>query len=173
MKLAIFAAAAALAFSSAAAAQPAPDPAAVAAARELLAATGFETQMEQSALQNVQATFATVVEAREKDLGRPMPQDLKAGILALLEADTRAVVAEMKKTALGDAALVYARYFTAAEIRELQALQTHPVMTKAQKVGASLMTDLMQIGIKPAAERQPELQAKIQKLIADWNTKRK
>jgi hypothetical protein len=175
MKLAILAAAAVLAFSSAAGAQSAAaaDPAAVAAAREMLVASGFEGQMEQAALQNVQATFNTVLEAREKELGAPMPQELKAGILSLLQADTRALVAEMRKTALDDAARIYARYFTAAEIEELQALQTHPVMVKAQRVSSGLMTELMQLGIKPAAERQPQLQAKIQKLIADWSKKQK
>lgn len=175
MKFAILAAAAALAVASAASAQSTAtlDQGAIAAAREMLVATGFEAQMEQAALQNVQATFNTVVEAREKDIRARIPQELRAGILALLEADTRILVTEMRKTALQDAARIYARYFTAAEIKELQALQSHPVMVKAQRVSPGLMTELMQLGIKPAAERQPQLQAKIEKLIADWSKKQK
>lgn len=175
MKRAILAAAAALALSSAAGAQPAatPDPAAVAAAREMLVASGFEGQMEQAALQSVRATVDTIVLAREKDGGAPMPQDLKGDLLRLLEADTRGLVTEMKKTALDDAARIYARYFTAAEIKELQVLQTHPVMVKAQQVNPAMMSELMQLGIKPAAERQPELQAKMRKLLDDWNKKQK
>jgi hypothetical protein len=149
------------------------DSAALSAARDYLVSTGFEQQMEQGALQNVKATYNTMVAAREKQTGQPMPQDLKAKVLNLLQAETADVVADMKKTALNEAALIYARYFTAAELKELQALQTHPVMAKVHRVAPSMTSELMQIGIRASEARQPQLQAKIQKLVDDWQQKRR
>ena len=83
------------------------------------------------------------------------------------------MVQDLKKTALEDAARIYARYFTAAEIRELQQLQTRPVMVKAQSVMPQLMPELMQIGIKAAAARQPATQERIRKLVEAWTAKQR
>ena len=179
MKL-VLAAAAALAAASPIAAQtppppvvilPDPDPAAVDAARDLLRSVDFEGQMEQTAQQAARATFDSVLAVEEARQGAPVPPDLKAAVQAVIAAQTSELVAEVKKTGLEEAARIYARYFSAGELRELQQLQTRPVMKKAQAVGPSLLVELSQIGVRVAAARQPQLKAALEQAIADWAAK--
>lgn len=140
----------------------------LAAARDLLRASEFERQMELSAAQSAHATFTTLLEAEEKRQGTSMPDDLRKAVQSVLDDHMSALVAELKRTGLEDAARIYARYFTAEELRELQRLQTHPVMKKAQAIGPLLLGDLMQIGVRAAAERQPALEAELKRVVREW-----
>jgi hypothetical protein len=79
----------------------------------------------------------------------------------------------MKPTALDDAARIYAKYFTAEEIRELQRLQSNPVMAKAQKLAPQLTTDLIQIGMARATARLPALSRQIDVAVHDWFARHK
>jgi hypothetical protein len=144
------------------------DPAGMEAARALLRGSDFEAQMEEGSRHGVSATFDTIISAAEARRGEPMPSDLKDRVkLILLEASDE-MVASMKQTALDDAALVYARYFTADELRELLRLQDNPVMVKFRKVGPAFTAELMQIGVAAAARQMPELQARVQAEIDQW-----
>ncbi|HEX8669873.1 MAG TPA: DUF2059 domain-containing protein [Allosphingosinicella sp.] len=148
------------------------DPAAVAAARDLLRATNYEAQLEETAQRVGEMAFSESIRAQEQQ-GRTLPADLTASVQKVLREETALMVQDLKKTALEDAARIYARYFTAAEIRELQQLQTRPVMVKAQSVMPQLMPELMQIGIKAAAARQPATQERIRKLVEAWTAKQR
>lgn len=145
-----------------------PDSGAVAAAEAFLISTGFEQQLEQSSQKGAEATFETITSEAEKREGRAMPAELKARVKSIMMENMRANVARMKPTALRDAAIIYARYFTAAELAELQRLQTAPVMVKAQRVAPTMMIELMQIGVRSAAQGMPELRAKLTAAIQDW-----
>lgn len=138
------------------------------AARDLLRASDFDRQMELSAQQTAQATFATLLEAEEKRRGMPMPNDLRKAVQSVLDDHMSVLIADLKRTGFDDAARVYARYFTAAELRQLQFLQTHPVMKKAQAIGPLLLSDLMQIGVRASAERQPALEAELKRVVREW-----
>jgi hypothetical protein len=76
----------------------------------------------------------------------------------------------MKRTALEDAAVVYARYFTADELRELLRLQANPVMVKFRMIGPAFTTELMQIGVAAAARQMPEIRARVQAEVDAWAT---
>ncbi len=144
------------------------DPAALEAARSLLRASGFETQMEQVARQNAGATFDTMMAALDRQQDNPAPDDLKASIRAIVIEDVSGIIAEMKLTALDQAAAIYARYFTADELRELERLQSNPVMEKFRRIAPGFITELTQVGIAAAAERMPALQAKVRAAIEDY-----
>jgi hypothetical protein len=147
---------------------PDPDPAAVDAARDLLRSVNLEGQMEQTAQQAARATFDTVIAAEEARQGKPLPADLKVAVRGVVAAQTSEMVVELKKTGLEDAARIYAHYFSADELRELQRLQAQPVMKKAQAVGPTLLIELSQLGVRAAAARQPQVKAALDRAIADW-----
>ncbi len=96
------------------------------------------------------------------------PEDLKASIRAIVIEDVSGIIAEMKLTALDQAAAIYARYFTADELRELERLQSNPVMEKFRRIAPGFITELTQVGIAAAAERMPALQAKVRAAIEDY-----
>jgi hypothetical protein len=128
----------------------------------------FEAQVGKAARQNMDATFNTVMAAQERAAGITFPEDLKQTIHALIQTDTEKLIAEMKPTVLEDTAHVYAKYYTADEIRELQRLQSNPVLAKAQAIAPQFAAELMQIGVRRAADRMPELSRQIKAAVADW-----
>ena len=148
------------------------DPAALEAARSLLRASGYESQMEQTGRQNAAATFETMMATLARQKAEPIPEDLKATVRAIIMEDVEGLIAEMKLTGLDKAAAVYARYFTADELRELERLQSVPVMVKFREVGPSFMTELTQIGIAAAAERMPAMREKIRIAVEAWAASR-
>jgi hypothetical protein len=144
------------------------DPAALEAARALLKASGFESQMEQLARQNAGATFDTMMATLARQEGSAMPDDLKASIRAIVIDDVQGIIADMKLTALDQAAAIYARYFTADELRELERLQSVPVMEKFRRIAPGFITELTQVGVAAAAERMPAMRAKIRAAIEEY-----
>jgi len=159
-------------------AQPAPppivpvaqglDPAALAAARALLEATDFDAQVERSAQLSSQAAFGTMLRTMEQQQQIDFPADLEAELRTILADHMDGFVAELRRTALEDAARVYARYFTAQEIAELQRLQTHPVMVKFQRIAPEVMTELGQIGLAVEAPRMAELDRRMRAAVEGW-----
>lgn len=147
------------------------DPAALEAARSLLEASGFESQFEQIARQNTGATFDTMMAAMSREQGRPVPEDLKRSVRAIIVADAEKLIADMKTTALDRTAIVYARYFTADELRELERLQTNPVMEKYRRIAPGFVSELAQIGVAAAAERLPALRARIEAAVKEWQSR--
>ena len=145
-----------------------PDAAALAAARDLLRSLNYEQQFEAGARQASEASFVTVLQQAEARFQAAVPEELEAEVRSIVRDNVERMIAEMRPTVLEDAARIYARYFTAAELRELQQLMTHPVMARMQQVGPQLTTDLMQIGIAASARRMPELMASIQSAIEAW-----
>jgi hypothetical protein len=144
------------------------EPGALKAATELLLATDFDAQVEAAAHQAANATFATVMKAEEDRLGQPLPDDLKKAVQAVLTEHVGEMVIEMRKSGLEEAAQIYARYFTEPELRELQRLQTNPVMKKAQAIGPAMLSELMQIGVRKATASRPRLQATLKQVFDDW-----
>lgn len=152
----------------AAAQQREPDPAALDAARDLLAASDFEAQVESSSRQVVEATITTMLAELEAQHGEPYPAALEDEIRQILREHNEALLAEMRPTMLEESARIYARYFTAEELLELRRLQSHPVMVKFQRIAPQFTTEMSQIGVAEATRRLPELQRRIAEAMADW-----
>jgi hypothetical protein len=163
--------------SSAASAQPAPsstqtrtqpDTEAIAAARELLAATDFLSQMNQAAHLTAQATFGSLLQQIEARNGFDFPEELRTELRQIMLEEVDVRLAAMRETVLDDAAEIYGRYFSAEEIRELQRLQTHPVMRRLQQIAPQLTAELAQLGLAGAVERAPELERRISAAVEAW-----
>jgi len=150
-------------------AQDEPDREAVEAARALLTEGDFENQMEAVARQSSEASFTTLLREIETQNGTDLPADLEARFREIMSRHVEALIAEMRTSGLDQAARVYARYFTAAEIRELQRLQSHPVLQKMQRLGPQFLGELNQIGLAMSARRVPTMIAEVLAAVEDWH----
>ena len=151
-----------------AAAQRAGEAEAFAAARELLQATDFDAQVRATTEQVTDRTVTTIMEQFRATHGRAFPPTLETELRQILREHNEAVLAALRPTALDDAARVYARHFTAEEIRELQRIQTNPVMVKFQRIMPQFFAELTQISAGETMQRLPALRSRIDEAIARW-----
>lgn len=151
-----------------AAAQRAGEAEAFAAARELLQATDFDAQVRATTEQVTDRTISTIIEQFRTQHGRTFPPALETQLRQILREHNDGVLAALRPTALDDAARVYARYFTAAEIRELQRIQTNPVMVKFQRIMPQFFAELTQISAGESLRRMPELRRRIDEAFSRW-----
>jgi hypothetical protein len=152
------------------AARPAVDAAAMAEARALLHDMDFDGQLESTARRAAESTFDTMLRELQARYGGEVPAELRARVHALLMENVTQLIAEMRPTALDDAARVYARYFTADELREIRRIQTEPVMLKMQRLGPQILPELMQIGVAVSARHMPELAAALRRVVEQWQS---
>jgi sugar-specific transcriptional regulator TrmB len=144
------------------------DFAAFSAAREMLIGIGFEKNLEEVMLRMGDMSFSESLAASEREYSITFPDDLRDQLRRLVAETVHEMANELKKTVLDDAAHVYAKYFTAAEIRELQEIQRNPVMAKANKVMPAMQVELASIGVKAAAARQPSIQRQVKDVVERW-----
>jgi hypothetical protein len=67
-----------------------------------------------------------------------------------------------------EAARLYAGEFTKGELVHMRELQSDPVMVKARDRNRVLAPKMMMIGINAMRDSQPELEATITRLVADY-----
>lgn len=149
-------------------AQPASDPAALAEARGLLRDIDFEGQMDRTAREGAERSFDTIMRETQASYGQEIPAELRARVHAILMEDVGRIVDEMRPTALDDAARIYARYFTAAELQEIRRIQTNPVIMKMQRLAPQFLPELMQIGVAASARHMPELMERVRQAVEQW-----
>lgn len=143
------------------------DPEALAAALALFDGMDLQDQLLASALHMVKAAIDTRMETLSAQ-GTDLPETLTEKLRAFMYEETRLMVEEMAPTYRQDAAAVYARHFTAEELRELKLLQERPVMQKMERLAPSLMAELGKIGMRVAAERSDEMERKAVELVEQW-----
>lgn len=155
--------------------QPAPataqerlDPAALQAARDLLEATDYLNQAQAMTDQITDAALDMMSQRFQREQGTPMPPSLDRDLRRVVREHNGAVIEAMRPHLLEDAARVYARYFTAAEIRELQRLQTNPVMLKFQRIAPQFIGEVMRGSMERASALQPQLERRIREAIEAW-----
>jgi uncharacterized protein len=144
------------------------DPAAFAAARELLIATHFDDQVRAMTEQVTERSIATILAQFRANTGTDFPAELETMMRRLLREHNDAVLAALRPHALDDCARLYARYFSADEIRELQRLQTNPVMMKFQRIAPQFVAEASQLAMPEVLRRMPELQRRIGAAIDEW-----
>lgn len=145
------------------------DPGALAAALDLFDGMDLEDQLLASALHMVKAAIDTRVEAMSAE-GVELPETLTERLRAFMYEETRLMVEDLAPTYRQDAASIYARHFTAEELRELKRLQDQPVMQKMERLAPSLMAELSKIGMRVAAERNAEIERKAVEIVEQWLT---
>ena len=150
-----------------AAAAATPSREAVEAALRLFEDDQFESQMLAGAMSMTEAAVDTRIEAMKAE-GTEFPEELAASLRTIAYDETRAMVEEMAPTFRLEAAMIYARHFTVGELAELKALQSSPVMQKAERLAPELMGDIGRVGMKIAAARAPEMERKVADTIRKW-----
>ena len=155
---------------TAADAATAPSEETVAAALALFETADFEELVRSSVMHMTQAGIDGEMELL-KAKGVEMPEDLLTRLRELVFTEAGELVADMMPTLQLDAAMIYTRYFSLEELKELRLLQEHPVMRKAEKVAPQMMADLSKIGMEAAIARQPAMEEKIEALIEEWLAK--
>lgn len=144
------------------------DPAAVAAARELLVSSGAEKQVVAMS-QKASYTMIDAVVARERSRsGVDLPDDFKAGLKAVVDRHLAKYGGELTAAVIDNGSRIYARYFTADEIRELQRLQSDPVMIKFRGLAPEIMGAFMDVGVAAASVHQDELEAELKAAAERW-----
>lgn len=138
---------------------------AVAAARQLLRATHFEQQLPAMTEQMTNAILNQMI-AQAQSEGRPLTPRMAAELRRVILEENRTTMMGARQNMAEEAAQTYARYFTADEIRELQRLQTAPVMQKMQRIAPQFMGELAQSGMRAASARQPEIRQHVMEALA-------
>ena len=144
------------------------DPARVAEAIRLLDAQGFEKESLQTAEMGLELMLASLTEQIQKRTSEPVPEDFlqkwRQTMRDHLNQTMRANMASAKR----EAAEIYAQEFSRDELARMRELAADPVMVKARERNRVIGPKLMMIGARRMREAEPELEAKIQKLVADY-----
>ena len=138
---------------------------AVAAARELLRATHFEQQLPAMTEQMTGLIMNQMIAQSRAD-GRPLTPRMEAELRRVVLEENRTTMMGARQAMAEEAAQIYARHFTADEIRELQRLQTSPVMQKMQRIAPQFMGEMAQMGMRASAARQPEVRRHVMEALA-------
>lgn len=144
------------------------DPPALEAARELLSTMDLERQTAETAARTSDAAIDTIMRQFRDANDREFPADLERALRQIVLEHNARLVALSAPTMREDAARIYARHFSAEELRELRRLQANPVMRKAETVMPQLIAELSQIGLTQALAMQPDLQRRIDEAIRAW-----
>ena len=148
------------------AALSAPAPEAMEAALALFDDMDLEKQMMAGFGRVMDASLQTQLEAFRAQ-GTELPEKVVVRLRGLLADQGKLIVADLLPTIRPQMAAIYARRFTAQELRELKRLQAHPVMKKAQLLAPEMLAEMTSIGGKAAAARSPELKQKVEKMVRE------
>jgi hypothetical protein len=145
-----------------------PDAATVAEAMRLLDTDGFDENAIHSTDLVMGISLAAMVDQLHKQFGDALPEDfveqLRTTIHDYAMATMRAHLTETKR----QAAEIYAQEFTQAELAHLRQLHADPVEVKARERASVMQPKLMMIGLATMRAAQPELDAKIKRMVSDY-----
>jgi hypothetical protein len=145
-----------------------PDAATMAAAMHYLDVVQFEETSLRTGELMVGASFAAMVNGLHKQMGDQVPQDLVDQLHKAIHDHAmntlRADLPDMKRKT----AAVYASEFTRDELVRLAELQADPVAVKARERSKEMQPRLMEIGINAMRASEPQLDAEIKKIVADY-----
>lgn len=149
-------------------AQTAVDAATLAEALRLLDSQGFDEEALRSSELGLEAGMAAMTEQLHKTLGDALPAEFVAQMREVMREHMRTNMLARLPALKRDAAELYAREFTRAELVRLRQLAADPVMVKARERNRILAPRLMMLGINASRAAQPELEAKLKQLVADY-----
>ena len=146
-----------------------PDPQALTAALDLHGREEFKRRALEGALGLAMTVLDTDLKAREKR-GFKVPQELASQLRAFVLEDLTSTFDEMGDALHRQSAAVYARHFTAGELRELKVLMANPLMRKLDRISPAMNRELAQIGMRASATRAAERRRRLKEMIDDWQT---
>lgn len=145
-----------------------PDEATVAEAIRLLDTDKFDESAMRSTDLVMGVILAGMVDGLHKQYGDELPADfvdqLRTTVHDYAVETMRTHLQEMKR----QTAEIYAQEFTRDELARLRELHSDPVAVKARERSKVMQPKLMQIGVRTMQAAQPELDAKIKRLVADY-----
>ena len=152
-----------------AAAQAAPaDPATLAEAIRLLDAEGFEEGILRSTEMHLELVLAAMTEQIQQQTKEAVPEDLleqvRQAVREHSDSMLRAKMGEIKQ----QAAAIYAQEFTREELIRLRQISSDPLMVKARERSKVIGPKMMALGVRTARASEPELQAKVNRLVSEY-----
>lgn len=151
-----------------AAAATAPTPDALAAARELMLLTDLPGQMRTLAPRMAEASGREV----RKSLGEAhVPEQLQAQIAFETQTFIGSVSGIFTPELIDRMATVYARHFTAVELRQIATLMRDPVMVKFRAAGADISTELLPVMAEAMRPEQEAYKTRVRGVLTDWIAK--
>jgi hypothetical protein len=144
------------------------DPKALTAARELLVSMGSEKQYLEAARRSAYTMVDVVAANEERRTGVKLPEDFRTLLKGVINRHLTKYGPELTAAIMDQGARIYARYFTVEELKELQRLQTNPVMVKFTAIAPEVMDAFMHAGVAAASVRQPELEAELKAAAERW-----
>lgn len=147
---------------------PKPDEATVAEAVRLLDADGFDESIMRSTELTVGMSTAGMTAQLQKQFGDALPSDLMDQVRSTMHdhamTTMRSHLAEVKR----QVAEIYAQEFTRAELIHLRELHSDPVAVKARARDKAMEPKLMLIGVRTMQAAEPELDARIKRLVEEY-----
>jgi hypothetical protein len=148
-----------------------PNDAVVAAAIRLLDADHFDEEMVRATDLMMGVSIAAMVKQLRDQFGDKLPEDLLDEVKTTVHdhamATVRAALPSMKR----NAAEIYAEQFSEAELDRLRELHSDPVAIKARERGKDMQPKLMRLGVQMMQDAQPDLDARIKRMIGDYVAK--
>ena len=148
-----------------------PSEAVVAAAIRLLDADHFDEEMVRATDLMMGVSIAAMVKQLREQFGDNLPEDLLEEVKTTVHdhamATVRAALPAMKR----NAAVIYAEQFSEAELDRLRELHSDPVAIKARERAKDMQPKLMRLGVQMMQEAQPDLDARIKQMVADYVAK--
>lgn len=166
IRTAIFATAIALA--SPAFAHAAPDAATIAAARELMQITDVQGQMRAIGPRLAESMGEQM---RTMFKNEAMPEGLRIELTAAMQAYIGSMDGIYTPAFIDQLAALYARHFTADELRRLTLLMKEPVMQKFRTETPALISEMMPLTFEAMKPGQQQFLEKIKQIVADWMAK--
>lgn len=143
----------------------------VAAAIRLLDADRFDEEMVRATDLMMGVSIASMVKQLRNQFGDQLPEDLLEEVKTTVHdhamATVRAALPGMKRSA----AAIYAEQFTEAELDRLRELHSDPVAVKARERAKVMEPKLMRLGVQMMQDAQPDLDARIKRMVGDYVAK--
>jgi len=147
---------------------PAVDPAAVDAAIRMLEAQDFEAQVLGTTDVMVEGMLAAQIEQLQKSVDEPIPEELLASFRETMRSHASGTMKAKMPSIKRQAAEIYAREFTVAELVRMAEIAGDPVMVKTRAKGQALSAQLMLVGMNAMRESQDELKRKLEQIVHDF-----
>lgn len=144
------------------------DPAAVEQAILLLDEGDFEGEAIRNADLALELGLASMIDQIQKKAGEPVPADFLEKLRQIMRDHTSSTLRAKMDSIKQQAAAIYAQEFTRDELVRLRELSKDPVMVKAREHNKTIGPKLMAIGAYAMRESEPELEAKIERLVSDY-----
>ncbi len=142
-----------------------PDAATLAAARDMMAVTDIQAQLRAMGPRMAEASSQQM---RQAFAGQKIPEGLQNQIAAATQSFVGSMDSMFTPQLVDQMATIYARHFTAEELKRLTALLRDPAMVKFRAEMPNTMSEILPLIMTAMVPRQQQFQAQIKQIMTDW-----